>query len=235
MQRNQECSQRPLRLFPVAFRTIPSAVMLRQLPHFGQNWFIVLASDDQYSHQLLRFQAPRACIALQETLPVPRRDPPPWSSPVQERIRDVGTSVLRSHGQGGGGGDPRPLLAFLEEAPCQNLTGRVWIAAEAWATDLSIHSLGNIFGAGCAGCPCPRLDNVRVRGPFGASGDPQGPAPGSTCHQICQGYLPTLRLYDKSLSLSFLRVFGSISILKSHRLEGSNPSADRAASSKEIL
>ncbi|XP_007436306.1 taste receptor type 1 member 2 [Python bivittatus] len=200
--------------FPVTFRTIPSAeqqivVILRLLRHFRWNWFIVLSSDDEYGHQnlqLLRFQAPRACLALQETLPVQRRDPQVWGSPVQEKIRAAVARIRRSTAKVVVVLSLElPLPAFFEEALGQNLTGLVWIAAEAWATDLSLHnihnvsSLGTIFGVAVQDVPVPGLDDFRVGGPSGASGDPKEPASGSTCNQVCQECLPTVQLYDKSL------------------------------------
>lgn len=200
------------RLFPSAFRTIPSteqqvAVMLRLLRWFRWNWVIVLASEDDYGQQnlqLLRSQASWACIAFQESIPVQQgqRD----AGNGEARIREVVGKIARS--------TARvvlvfslelPLLAFFPEVLRQNVSGLVWIGAEAWASDPSVHSIANlssvgtIFGVAARNVPIPGLNDFRVRAPSGPAGAAPAQALGKTCNQDCDRCLAAAQAHDRSL------------------------------------
>ncbi|XP_054857727.1 taste receptor type 1 member 2 [Eublepharis macularius] len=200
------------RLFPVAFRTIPSTdqqitVILKFLQKFKWNWVIVLSSDDDYGQQnlqMLRAQATWPCIAFQEIIPVQRANQA--NGPTQQRIKSVVGKILQS--------TAKvviilslelPLAPFFQEVLQQNITDMVWIAAEAWATDPSLHSIANlssigtIFGVAVKEVPVPGFADFRIRSPSGPTDRARAPAGAGTCNQDCDRCLPQARFYDKSL------------------------------------
>ncbi|CAI5782998.1 taste receptor type 1 member 2 [Podarcis lilfordi] len=204
------------KVFPVAFRTIPSAeqqiaVMLQLLQHFKWNWFIVLSSDDDYGQQnlqLLRAQATRGCIAFQETIPVQGKDPHDSGNSTEEWISSIVTKISRS--------TAKvviilslelPLPTFFREVIRQEMTDIVWIAAEAWSIDPTTHgvanisSVGTIFGVAVEEVPVPGMDDFRVRGPShpGEGGEGQAASGAATCNQECDDCLAEACSYDKSL------------------------------------
>ncbi|XP_063001275.1 taste receptor type 1 member 2 [Elgaria multicarinata webbii] len=202
------------RIFPSAFRTIPSteqqiAVMLELLRYFKWNWVMVLASDDDYGQQnlqLLHSQASWACIAFQETIPVLQADEQVLSTSANARIREVVEKIDRSKA--------RvvivlslelPLLSFFEEVVRQNVTGLVWIASEAWSIDPSTHnvtglaSVGTILGVAVQDVPIPGLDDFRVRGCSGPAESAGAPAGRVTCNQDCDACLPMAQQYNQNL------------------------------------
>ncbi|KAJ6656808.1 hypothetical protein lerEdw1_003139 [Lerista edwardsae] len=200
------------RLFPVAFRTIPSteqqvAVMLLLLRWFRWDWVIVLSSDDNYGQQnlqLLRSQASWACIAFQEIIPVQQGQQ--GSNDTETWIRDVVGKIQRSTAQVVLVLSLElPLLGFFQEVLRQNVSGLVWIGAEAWASDPSVHSItnlssvGTIFGVAVQNVPIPGLNDFRVRVPTGPAGAAAAQALGETCNQDCDGCLASARANDRSL------------------------------------
>nr|XP_034974726.1 taste receptor type 1 member 2 [Zootoca vivipara] len=204
------------KVFPAAFRTIPSAeqqiaVMLRLLQHFKWNWFIVLASDDDYGQQnlqLLRAQATRSCIAFQETIPVQGKDSYDSSNSTQEWISSLVAKIHRSTAKVVIVLSLElPLPTFFGEVIRQKMTDVVWIAAEAWSIDPSTHgianlsSVGTIFGVAVQDVPIPGMDNFRIRGPSppGEGGKGQAASGVTTCNQECDDCLAEARSYDQSL------------------------------------
>ncbi|XP_037630435.1 extracellular calcium-sensing receptor-like [Sebastes umbrosus] len=121
--------------FPSFFRTIPSdtfqvRAMIQILMHFGWTWAGLLVSDDDYGlHAARSFQSDLAqsgggCLAYSEILP--------WGNDPSElgRIVDlIKTSTARvvivfAH--------ETHMIHLMEEVVRQNVTGRQWIASEAW-------------------------------------------------------------------------------------------------------
>ncbi|XP_044059713.1 extracellular calcium-sensing receptor-like isoform X1 [Siniperca chuatsi] len=121
--------------FPSFFRTIPSdafqvRAMIQILKHFGWTWVGLLVSDDDYglhvaqSFQSDLVQSGGGCLAYLKVLP--------WDSDPSELRRIVHlikTSTARvvmvfAH--------EFHMIHLMEEVVRQNVTGRQWIASEAW-------------------------------------------------------------------------------------------------------
>lgn len=179
--------------------------MIGLLRWFRWNWVIVLSSDDDYGQQnlqLLRAQASWACIAFQEIIPVQERSQD--ANDTEVRIRDIVGKIRRSTAQVVIVLSLElPLLSFFQEVMRQNVSGLVWIGAEAWASDPSVHSIANlssvgtIFGVAVRNIPIPGLNDFRIRLPL--PGVKEAQAPGKTCNQECDECLSTARALDKSL------------------------------------
>ncbi|KAK7151693.1 hypothetical protein R3I94_008139 [Phoxinus phoxinus] len=120
--------------YPSFFRTIPSdafqvRAMVQILKHFGWTWVGLLYSDDDYGiYAAQSFQQEMywfgGCVAFSEILPYDnnRRD-------IQRIVEVIQTSTARV------------LVAFstdlsslMDELLLQNVTGKQWIASEAWTT-----------------------------------------------------------------------------------------------------
>ncbi|XP_061457154.1 delta-1-pyrroline-5-carboxylate dehydrogenase, mitochondrial isoform X3 [Rhineura floridana] len=203
------------KIFPATFRTIPSSeqqitIIHKLLKQFKWNWVIVLASDDDYGHQnmqLLRAQVTWVCIAFQETIPVQQEQQEDPNNTAQEQIKDVVAKISRSSAKVVIiVSRELPLISFFEEVIRKNMTGLVWIAAEAWSIDLSIHSIANlsrvgtIFGVAVQNVPIPGLDDFQVRSPSGPTDSGKGQAVvNATCNQDCDQCLAMAQLYDNSL------------------------------------
>ncbi|XP_059187867.1 extracellular calcium-sensing receptor-like [Centropristis striata] len=123
--------------FPSFFRTIPSdafqvRAMIQILKHFGWTWVGLLVSDDDYGLHVARsFQSDLAqsgggCLAYSEVLP--------WdsdSNKLRKIVHLIKTSTARvvmvfAH--------DIHMIELMEEVVRQNVTGRQWIASEAWTT-----------------------------------------------------------------------------------------------------
>ncbi|XP_074496905.1 extracellular calcium-sensing receptor-like [Sebastes fasciatus] len=121
--------------FPSFFRTIPSdafqvRAMIQILKHFGWTWVGLLVSDDDYGLHVARsFQSDLAqsgggCLAYSEVLP--------WDSDpskLKRIVHLIKTStacvvMVFAH--------EIHMIQLLEEVVRQNVTGRQWIASEAW-------------------------------------------------------------------------------------------------------
>ncbi|XP_077167619.1 taste receptor type 1 member 2 [Paroedura picta] len=201
------------RLFPVAFRTIPSmeqqiSVMVLLLQEFQWDWVVVLSSEDGYGQQslhMLRAQAAWLCIALHETIPVPR------DSREEGRAQQRREAAVRQMGQSTARvvlvlSLELPLPAFFQEVLRQNLTGRVWIASEAWALDPSVYGIaglsgiGTVFGVAAQDVPMPGFADFRVRLPSSPTGEGAG-AQGAAgaCNQVCDRCFPQMLLRHQVL------------------------------------
>ncbi|XP_017297094.1 extracellular calcium-sensing receptor-like [Kryptolebias marmoratus] len=123
--------------FPSFFRTIPSDAfqvnaVIQILKHFGWTWVGLLVTDDDYGfHVAQSFQSDLVqsgvgCLAYLEVLP--------WDSnsgELQRIVNMIKTSTARvvivfAH--------EIHTFRLIEEVVQQNVTGRQWIASEAWAT-----------------------------------------------------------------------------------------------------
>uniref|UniRef100_A0A3B3V3A9 Extracellular calcium-sensing receptor-like n=2 Tax=Poecilia latipinna TaxID=48699 RepID=A0A3B3V3A9_9TELE len=123
--------------FPSFFRTIPSDAfqvnaVIQILKHFDWTWVGLLVTDDDYgfyvaqSFQSSLSQQGGACLAYVEVLP--------WDSKPGELKRIV--NLIKTS-------TARVVIVFaheihtfrlIEEVAEQNVTGRQWIASEAWAS-----------------------------------------------------------------------------------------------------
>ncbi|XP_015227990.1 PREDICTED: extracellular calcium-sensing receptor-like [Cyprinodon variegatus] len=123
--------------FATFFRTIPSdafqvRAMIQILKYFGWTWFGLLVTDDDYGlHVAQSFQSDlaesgKSCLAYLEVLP--------WDTNPNELRRIVNlikTSTARvvivfAH--------EIHMIQLMKEVAQQNVTGRQWIASEAWTT-----------------------------------------------------------------------------------------------------
>ncbi|XP_067451903.1 extracellular calcium-sensing receptor-like [Thunnus thynnus] len=121
--------------FPSFFRTIPSdafqvRAMIQILKRFGWTWAGLLVSDDDYGlHAAQSFQSDLAqsgggCLAYLEVLPW-GNDPAELGRIVDIMKKSTARVVIvfahESH-----------MIYLMEEVVKQNVTGRQWIASEAW-------------------------------------------------------------------------------------------------------
>ncbi|XP_037533770.1 extracellular calcium-sensing receptor-like [Nematolebias whitei] len=123
--------------FPSFFRTIPSDAfqvnaVIQILKHFGWTWVGLLVTDDDYgfyvahSFQSDLVQSSGGCLAYLKVLP--------WDSnpgELKKIVNLIKTSTARvvivfAH--------EIHTFRLIEEVVHQNVTGRQWIASEAWAT-----------------------------------------------------------------------------------------------------
>ncbi|XP_059572477.1 taste receptor type 1 member 2 [Alligator mississippiensis] len=207
--------------FPVAFRTIPSTeqtikAMLLLLKHFHWNWVIVLFGDDEYGQEnlkLLQFWATGVCIAFQESIPVPRESKK-LSLEQQAKVQDIINMLRRS--------TAKVVLVltldltlpfFFQEAIRQNVTDLVWIGAEAWATDPSLHSITNIsrlgtfLGLAVREVPIPGFSTFRVKSPSNQTeGAGTWASDQGTCNQVCDRCLSATKQKEKELRGSGERI-----------------------------
>uniref|UniRef100_A0A8C1HPQ0 Olfactory receptor C family, q15 n=1 Tax=Cyprinus carpio carpio TaxID=630221 RepID=A0A8C1HPQ0_CYPCA len=128
--------------YPSFFRTIPSDAfqvrsMVQILRHFGWTWVGLLYSDDDYGiYASVSFKQEMqqfgGCVAFSEILP---HDNNPKD--IRRIIGVIQASTARvvvvfstsSY-----------LMTLMDEVVLQNLTGRQWIASEAWATSPVFHT-----------------------------------------------------------------------------------------------
>uniref|UniRef100_F7AT22 Forkhead box protein N3 n=1 Tax=Xenopus tropicalis TaxID=8364 RepID=F7AT22_XENTR len=123
-------------LFPSFFRTVPSDEFqmrgLAQLvSHFGWSWVGLLATDNDYGQYGLQIAMQEiinsgACVAFNEYILTgrPDRNAPRLAQVIKESTSKVVIAIT---------GDS-DLVIVLEELLRQNVTGKIWIATEAWAT-----------------------------------------------------------------------------------------------------
>ncbi|XP_029435600.1 extracellular calcium-sensing receptor-like [Rhinatrema bivittatum] len=135
--------------FPSFFRTIPSDVIqalgqAQLVTHLGWTWVGVLSTEDDYGtlgSQILKeeLQKRGVCVAFHETFPlVP-------SSVIIDRIVEVvrrsSANVILVFSS-----DPF-VIPVMQELSRQNISGKVWIASESWATSsgISTKELSNLL------------------------------------------------------------------------------------------
>ncbi|KAK2912402.1 hypothetical protein Q8A73_006515 [Channa argus] len=121
--------------FPSFFRTIPSdtfqvRAMIQILKHFGWTWVGLLVSNDDYGlHAARTLQSDLSlsgggCLAFSEVLPW-ASDPPGYSRIVNLIKKSTARVVIvfahEIH-----------MIQLMEEVGRQNVTGRQWMASEAW-------------------------------------------------------------------------------------------------------
>ncbi|XP_069072143.1 extracellular calcium-sensing receptor-like [Pleurodeles waltl] len=132
--------------FPSFFRTIPSddsqAQGLAQLVvHFGWTWVGIVSNEDDYGRlgsqslkeQLLKYGV---CFAFHESIPI---EPSIIKiNLIVKTIVSSSASVILAFCSS------RYLLPIMRALSQQNMTGKVWVASEGWATSSSFPS--SVFG-----------------------------------------------------------------------------------------
>ncbi|XP_016418230.1 extracellular calcium-sensing receptor-like [Sinocyclocheilus rhinocerous] len=128
--------------YPSFFRTIPSdafqvRAMIQILRHFGWTWVGLIYSDDDYGvYAAQSFQQEMQmfghCVAFSEILP--HDNNPRDIQHITGVIRASTARVVVVFSTSSF------LLPLMEEVVSQNMTGRQWIASEAWATSPVYHT-----------------------------------------------------------------------------------------------
>ncbi|CAM4579381.1 unnamed protein product [Leuciscus chuanchicus] len=128
--------------YPSFFRTIPSdafqvRAMVQILRHFGWTWVGLVYSDDDYGiYAAQSFQQEMQvfghCVAFSEILPHDNnhRDIQRVMGVIQASTARVVVVFSTSSF----------LLPLMDEVVLQNITGKQWIASEAWATSPVYHT-----------------------------------------------------------------------------------------------
>uniref|UniRef100_A0A8C5MSB7 G-protein coupled receptors family 3 profile domain-containing protein n=1 Tax=Leptobrachium leishanense TaxID=445787 RepID=A0A8C5MSB7_9ANUR len=124
------------REFPSFFRTIPSdtfqtTAFASIVEHFGWKWVGTLAEDNDYGYlgvHLFSEQVKKlgTCIAFSETIPLVYSSD--RYSDIAETIKHSSAKVIIVFS-----GDTN-LLPLFREIVMRNITGRTWLASEAWST-----------------------------------------------------------------------------------------------------
>ncbi|XP_039596690.1 extracellular calcium-sensing receptor-like [Polypterus senegalus] len=130
--------------FPSFFRTVPSdtfqiKAMIRILKHYKWTWVGALAGDDDYGQNAVKLFIEEVktfgCISFTETIP---------KVITQSRLLQIVDRIKRSTAK---------VIVVLSsrvdftpvamEVVRQNITGRQWIASEAWATSVALATKEN--------------------------------------------------------------------------------------------
>ncbi|XP_068129464.1 extracellular calcium-sensing receptor-like [Hyperolius riggenbachi] len=123
------------KMYPSFFRTIPSDTfqlkgLAELILYFGWSWLGFLAADNDYGQglQVVKQEIIKAgaCVAFTETIMTgqPNRNAPHIVKVIKKSTAKV-VVVLSSHSD---------FTLIVEELASQNVTGRVWVASEAWST-----------------------------------------------------------------------------------------------------
>ncbi|XP_069816233.1 extracellular calcium-sensing receptor-like [Dendropsophus ebraccatus] len=141
------------------FRTVPSDAFQSQglaqlVLHFGWTWIGLVALDDDYGQQGIQIVKrdilkAGACVAFTETIISSRED---LNAPhIAQVVKDSTATVVVFF-------SPVIDLSYvLDEMLRQNVTGKVWIASEAWSTSsfLSVSKYSRLL-LGTIGFTLPR-------------------------------------------------------------------------------
>jgi len=111
--------------------------MIRVLSHFGWTWVGLVYSDDDYGNYaaqsfLQNVHMLDGCVAFSEILPLDnnRKDIQRIVGVIQASTARVVVVFSTS----------TYMLPLMDEVVLQNITGRQWIASEAWATSPVFHT-----------------------------------------------------------------------------------------------
>ncbi|KAG9348141.1 hypothetical protein JZ751_001876 [Albula glossodonta] len=134
------------RQFPYFFRTIPSDVnqadaLARLVRHFGWTWVGTMGADDDYGRMGIDMFTAEVtklgvCVAFRVIIP---------KLPSSERMREIVTTIRDS--------TATVIVAFaieediqpvIQEIVRQNVTGKQWVASEAWVTSTLISTRENL-------------------------------------------------------------------------------------------
>uniref|UniRef100_A0A3B3QWA2 Olfactory receptor C family, u1 n=1 Tax=Paramormyrops kingsleyae TaxID=1676925 RepID=A0A3B3QWA2_9TELE len=124
------------RQFPSFLRTVPSDLfqvrgLVQLVAHFGWRWVGAIGTEDDYSRygiQAFREQLAErgGCLAFYATLP--KAENPERLAHVADALEASSARVILAFSTEG------QLYGLLSEVARRNLTGRQWIASEAWVT-----------------------------------------------------------------------------------------------------
>uniref|UniRef100_A0A8C4TCP6 Extracellular calcium-sensing receptor-like n=1 Tax=Erpetoichthys calabaricus TaxID=27687 RepID=A0A8C4TCP6_ERPCA len=121
--------------YPTFFRTVPSdafqvKAMVQIIKHYGWTWVGAIASDDDYGQYALRaFQEEIktfGCISFIETVTTMNDNRRVFQ--IVDTIQQSTAKVIVVFSA------EAELLSLVKEIVHQNITGRQWIASEAWST-----------------------------------------------------------------------------------------------------
>uniref|UniRef100_A0A3B1IZT5 Olfactory receptor C family, w1 n=1 Tax=Astyanax mexicanus TaxID=7994 RepID=A0A3B1IZT5_ASTMX len=122
--------------FPYFFRTVPSdsyqaSALARLIKHFGWTWVGAMGADDAYGRTALEMFSAEVtrlgmCLAFRAIIPKV-----PTQQQLQELVQIIRDSTARVLVAVATEEDMQPLI---EEMIRQNVTGRQWVASEAWVT-----------------------------------------------------------------------------------------------------
>nr|XP_055030444.1 extracellular calcium-sensing receptor [Misgurnus anguillicaudatus] len=131
--------------FPYFFRTIPSDVnqanaLARLVKHFGWTWVGTVGADDAYGRtgiELFTAEVTRlgACVAYRVIIPKL-----PTHQQLHEIVRTIRDSTARVLVVFAIEEDIKPVV---DEIVRQNVTGKQWVASEAWVTSTLISTKEN--------------------------------------------------------------------------------------------
>ncbi|KAG2462789.1 CASR protein, partial [Polypterus senegalus] len=135
--------------FPSFFRTIPSdafqvKAIIKILKHYGWVWVGVIATDDDYGQYALKLFIEEfksfGCLSFVETLPTVYEKAKILL--IAETIKKSSANVIIAFA------GEEELNYLVNEVVLQNITGRQWIASEAWSTSnfLASSAFYNSFG-----------------------------------------------------------------------------------------
>ncbi|KAG2462795.1 CASR protein, partial [Polypterus senegalus] len=156
--------------YPSFFRTVPSdafqvQAMVQIIKHFGWTWVGVIGTDDEYGQSAVKSfheeMSSFGCIAFTETFP---------KAQERERYLQIVNTIKKSTAKVIVVFSPRAdLLVLSAEIIRQNVTGRQWIASEAWstsnilATNENFPSFGGTIGIAIRRGEIPELENFLLQ------------------------------------------------------------------------
>uniref|UniRef100_UPI00398F0A6B taste receptor type 1 member 3-like n=1 Tax=Pristiophorus japonicus TaxID=55135 RepID=UPI00398F0A6B len=140
--------------FPSFFRMIPTdevqaAAMVSIVEMFQWNWMAVIGTNDIYGRRGMEYFTKHAskkgiCIAYEELIPMSIS-----GSKFQRKMVAVIASIVRSRvNVTAVFADQNYAYALMTIMFEQNVTGKVWIASEGWATSEIVTSFPNISSIG---------------------------------------------------------------------------------------
>uniref|UniRef100_A0A8C4SER9 Extracellular calcium-sensing receptor-like n=1 Tax=Erpetoichthys calabaricus TaxID=27687 RepID=A0A8C4SER9_ERPCA len=156
--------------YPSFFRTVPSdafqvKAMVQLIKHYGWSWVGIIATEDDYGQYAAKsFQEEMnkfGCIAFIENLPVISE-----RAKILEVVNTIKHSTAKVIVLFSTRVDAAPLVKEITE---QNITGRQWIASEAWstatvlATEENFGAFGGTFGIAVRRGDIPGLKNFLLR------------------------------------------------------------------------
>ncbi|KAA0714813.1 Extracellular calcium-sensing receptor [Triplophysa tibetana] len=131
--------------FPYFFRTIPSDVnqanaLARLVKHFGWTWVGTVGADDAYGRtgiDMFTAEVTRLGVCVAYRVIIPKL---PTQQQLQEIVRTIRDSTARVLVVFAIEEDIKPVV---DEIIRQNVTGKQWVASEAWVTSTLISTTDN--------------------------------------------------------------------------------------------
>uniref|UniRef100_A0A8C4SM49 Extracellular calcium-sensing receptor-like n=1 Tax=Erpetoichthys calabaricus TaxID=27687 RepID=A0A8C4SM49_ERPCA len=155
------------REFPSFFRTIPSdafqvKAMIHIIKYYGWVWIGAIASDDDYGQNAIKAFIKEVsafgCVAFIEMVPTVYK---------KEKILQIVNTIKYSTAKVIVVFSPQ--VEFFKEIVKQNITGRQWIASEAWSTSSIVavtenfHSFGGTIGVAVHRGTIPGLEHFLLQ------------------------------------------------------------------------